>query len=505
VKTTTSKKVEKKAAPIRVKKVKPVEAEITTPGKVKQDFTINTKKEQSRPTGDWSLSDCINYGLSKNLQISETALNARLAELTYEQSKYSRLPNLNGDASLGYSFGRSIDPTTNQFVNQGFLFNNAGINSQVLVFGFFRKQHEIEQNNLLARANVERYEQIQDDVSLNIATAYLRVLLAREQTSIANKRLQTNEAQLQQTIVFVNAGSLPVLNKAQMESTVASDKAAVISAQSEEQIALLQLKALMNLDFEEEFDIAEPSLDAIQMFEDYRLTDPSEIYEIALGEQHAFKSGYYNLRAAQKSLDLAKAAQYPSLFFGVNINTSFSSNFLEIIGQNYVGQQTLGFVNVAGTQFPVESPQYDFTTRTIPYFNQFGNNIRSNAALSVQVPIFNGYSAKTNIERARLGLSTQRLAMETQQLNLKQDIYRAHQEAVAALAQYESAVEAEKSALVARNFAIRRFEVGRATTFEYTQSQTAYNQASSSALSAKYDLLFKLKVLDYYFGIPLKL
>lgn len=464
-----------------------------------------TNNQSNYDTGVWTLERCIQYARENNLQVSDAELTRRMSELTYEQSKASRYPNLNGDVSLGNSYGRGIDPTTNQFVNQRFLFNNAGLNSQVLLFGWFQKKNEIEQNKLSLQAAEETYKQLQDDIALNIATGYLRILLAREQVNVSLEQLKTDKAQLRQTQQFVNAGKLPELNVAQMQAQVAADSSTLITSITEEQLALLQLRALMNFSFDKDFDIAAPSIDAEQTFLAYDLPNAEGVYDLAMKNLHRVKARYLNLLSARKGLDLARASQYPSLFLGGNIGTSFSSNFQEITGQTYAGERSVGFVNVGGTQYPLTTPQYDFATRTIPYGTQLGNNVRSNIALTLNVPIFNGLVNKTNIERAKVGLVSQQIALETEQLNLRQDVYKARLEAQAALQKYKAAESQKTSAKRALDFGIQRYNIGMLSTFEYTQTQNSYNQASSNALSAKYEMLFKLKVLDYYMGNPIKL
>lgn len=452
----------------------------------------------------WSLERCVNYAVENNLQLSESELNQRMTELTLDQSKSSRLPSLNADASLGNSYGRSIDPTSNQFVNAGFLFNNVSVNSQVLLFGWYRKKHEITQNEFSAKAADEAYAQLRDNIALNVANGYLRALLAREQVKVSEAQLITDLAQLKQTLLFVQAGKLPQLNLEQMRAQVASDSSNLISAAAEVELALLQLRALLNLDFKVPFDIASPSLRAEEIM-NASSKSPAEIYDQAQNDQPRMKAQYYNLLAARKGLELAKATQYPSLFLGGNLSTSFSSQFQQITGQTIIGQQQIGSVEVSGTEYPINAPQYDFTRSTVPYLTQVGDNVRSNIALTLSVPIFNGHQAKTNIERARIGLYNQRIAVQQEQQNLQQDIYTAALQANTAKEKYKAARSNEASAKRALDFAIKRYNIGMLSTFEYTQTQNSYNTASYNALAAKYEMIFKMKVLDFYAGNPIKL
>mgnify|MGYP003865173011 CR=1 FL=1 len=479
--------------------------EIQESEKIEESQTIReTTNPAKQITKNWTLEECVQYAVENNLDLSESELTQRMNRLTLEQSKASRWPTLNGDISLGNSYGRSIDPTTNQFINAGFLFNNASLNSQVLLFGWFRKKLEIKQNDLKQQASNELYAQLRDNIALNVANGYLRTLLAKEQVKVSIEQLKTNQAQLDQTQRFVRAGKLPQLNLEQMQAQVASDSANIISLQMEEQLALLQLMALLNLDFKQKFDIVKPNLSDADMSGTNQLT-PGEIYEKALQNQHRIRAQYMNLLAAKKGIEQAQAMKYPSIFLGGGFSTSYSSQFQEVTGQTIVGQQEIGSVQVAGLRYPIQTPVYDFSRRTVPYFTQIDNNVRSNIALTLSVPIFNGHQVKTNIERAKIGLFSQRISAQREQQNLQQEIYTASLQATAALQKFKAAQSAEQSAKRALDFAIKRYNIGMLPTFEYTQTQNNFNQASYNTLSAKYEFLFKQKVLDFYIGNPIKL
>ena len=453
----------------------------------------------------WMLNECVEYARIHNLQVKESELNERMAKLNYEQSKANRLPNLNGDVNLGESFGRSIDPTSNQFVTQGFTYNTLGLSSQVLLFGWFQRKHQIEQSRYEIDAANYAFKQIQDDVSLNVATGFLRVLLAREQVKINEAQLKLDNEQYDQTRRLVSAGKLPELNNAQMLAQLSSDSATLVSSITDERIALMQLRALMNFSFEEMFDITGPNLDMVKETEFGKLSSPEEILNIALEQQNRMKFNQTKLLSAKKTLDIAKSQQYPQLSFFTNLGTNFSSNIKDITGQTYLGEVALGNVNIGGTSYPLTRSNYEYNTKIRGLFSQYGDNIRLNGGLALSVPIFNAYNAKTNIQKAKIGLVSQQITMDNDMQRLKQDIYTAYEQAKAASQKYNSAKRAEEASERALDFAIKRFNAGMINTYEYTSSLNTKYTASTRTLAAKYDLLFKLKVLDYYMGNPLKL
>ncbi len=473
--------------------------------KANTEAVIDVAEEKTNPNSEaWTLEKSIAFALKNNLQLSENELNQRMQDLTLAQSKASRIPALNADVSLGNSYGRSVDPTSNQFINQGFLFNNMSLNSQVLLFGWFQKKNEIEKNKFAVLAANEAYEQLRDNIALNVANGYLRVLLAQEQVKVANELINTDLAQLAQTNQFVKAGKLPQLNLEQMNAQVASDSSALINAETEVQLALLQLRAILNLDYQTPFQIQAPDLKTNELLLNDKMLPADEVVALAMKNQHRIKAQQLNINAAEKEIDQAKGARYPSLFLGGNLSTSYSSQFKQVTNQRIVGQRQVGSVTVAGNEYPITTPEYDFTTSTIPYTSQLDNNTRSNIALTMNIPIFNGHQVKTNVARAQIGLQNQRIALQQEQQNLQQDIRTATLQATAAQQKYKASLSNQQSAKRALDFAIKRYNIGILPTFEYTQTQNNYNQASYNALAAKYEMIFKMKVLDFYIGNPIK-
>lgn len=491
-----------KEKPVKVKKVEEIKEIKVDENPVKTKQSGSTSK--SFPS-KWTLQNCIQYAMDNNLQVAASELNERLARLLLQQNRNNRLPSLNGDASLGESYGRSIDPTSNQFVTNGFTYNNLGLSSSTLLFGWFQRKYQIEQNQLEVEAANASYNQLKDDIALNVATGYLRVLLAREQVKINEGTLRLDNQQYNQTVIFANAGKVPELNVAQMLSLLSTDSSNLVSANSSERIALLQLRALLNFNFEQEFDIVAPDLDISELASLYTLPTPEGIYTSALKNHHRMKYDELKLMSAKKNLDIAKAVQYPQLSLLGSIGTNYSSTIKDITGQTYTGETPIGSIKIANTDYPITRPTYNYNTRTRSLLNQYGDNIRANIGLGLSIPIFNGFNANTNIQKAKIGLISQQIVIDSDKQKLKQDIYTAYEEAKAASQKYNAAKRAQDAAQRALDFAVKRFAIGMISTYEYTSSLNSLYTASASALSSKYDLIFKLKVLDYYMGNPLKL
>ena len=453
----------------------------------------------------WTLQRSVQYALDHNISIRQNELNERLARLTLKQSRLSQLPALNANTAYGRSYGRSVDPTTNQFVRGNYDFLSASGTADILVFGWFQKRNSIAANRFALEAARADLDQLRDDVSLNVATGYLRALLAKEQIRISEKQVELSRAQLDQTRRFVAAGRLPELNAAQLESQLASDSANLISAISNYNSAILDIKALLNLDFETVFEIEAPE---VRIADQISLSSmsPESIYLEAARSFGAIKSSELNIKASRKRLAAAKAARYPQLGINAQFGTNYATTFTEVTGVTPGSPEpTPAFVPALDTVFYVYQPTYAYTTRRIPLGTQLDNNFRQTIALGLNIPILNGWQSQYNVQQARLNLLGGELGKYQAELKLRTDVYKAYNEARNAVQKYEAAERAQIAARRAYEFAEKRYALGLTNTVEYLTTQNTQFVSESNLLSAKYDLIFKLKVIDYYLGKELKL
>lgn len=453
----------------------------------------------------WTLQSSVQYAVENNIDLRQSILNARLARLQWEQSRLSQIPNASATFNYGKSFGRSVDPTTNQFINSDYDFAGVSGNIDVLLFGWFQKRKAIEQNKLSLAAAQADYEQLQNDISLNVATAFLRILLAKEQVAISEEQMKLSEQQQRQTEAFVKAGRSPELDLAQVQSQSATDSATYFSTVADYQHSLLDMKALMNLDIATPFDAIEPEVKDLSLYE-ITTNTPEQIYETAQSNFYSIKSSQLKVAAAQKGLDARKAALYPQIGLGMQFGTNYSSTLMDITDIQVVGSSPTGnFVDVNGTPYPVMQPDIDFSSHTTPFFKQFGNNFRQTIALNLTVPLFNGWTARTAIAQSKVDIESSKLEVRRAELKLKQDVYGAYYDAKAAAKKYFATQQAAEAAARALDFAQKRYELGLMNAFELLTTQNTSFKAKSNAASAKYELIFKLKVIDYYLGKELKL
>lgn len=455
----------------------------------------------------WSLERAVQYALQHNISIKQNELNQRLSKLTLRQSQYSQIPSVNLTGAYGRSYGRSVDPTTNQFVDgASYDFSSLGGNVDVLLFGWFQRRNNIKSNKFSLQAATADLEQLRNDISLNVATGYLRALLAQEQIHVNEKQVDLSKAQLAQTRSFADAGRVPELSVAQLESQLATDSSNLITAISTFNSAILDIKALLNLDFETVFVLEAPEVQEVDQLT-LANTTPATVYTEALRNFGSVKAPALRELALQRNLRAAKGALLPQLSANAQLGTNFASTYTEVSGVNVTGTQpTGGFVQVSDSlSFPIYQPTYNYSTRRIPVGNQFDNNFRQTVSLALNIPIFNGWQSQYNMRQARINLLTGELNTDQAKLKLKQDVYKAYNEAVNAVQKYYAAERAATAAQRAYQFSQKRYDLGLTNTVDYLITQNNQFVAEANLLSAKYDLIFKLKVIDYYLGKELKL
>lgn len=454
----------------------------------------------------WDLKQCIDYALANNISVRQQDVQARFAALTYKQSKLSQFPTLGFGTSLGVNTGRSVDRTTNQYTTQSIFYNGVQLQSGVDLFNFYSKRNTIDAyryENEAAQATVEKAK---NDVALNVAGAYLQVLLNREQINISRVQIEQTRAQLSNTRKLVEAGSVPELNAAELEAQVARDSSNLVTAKGAEAQALLSLKALLSIDAGKPFDITTPPIEAIPL-EPLSALEPESVYKLALQNLPLQRVNALRLQAAQKNAAAARGALYPSFSLGGSIGTNYSNikNVPQLVGTTVNGVTPIGVVKGTGdTVFaPNIVPAYRFYSDG--FGNQFGNNLSNGISLNIQVPIFNGGAARTALQRAKVNVRSYELQQEQDNQTLKQDIYKAYTDAITNLEKFNAANTSVALAQKAFNFSQKRYDIGLLNTIELLTSQSNLYRAQLERSVAQFQYVFSMKVLEFYKGQGLKL
>jgi outer membrane protein len=459
----------------------------------------------------WNLLQCIQYAMENNLTVKQTALQEKFSELTLKQSKLSQYPNLDFSNSTSFNSGRNQNPTSYSLTTQSYLSNNLQLQTSGDIFNFFSKKNTIAANQwelLAAKANTDK---LKNDIALTVANFYLQALLATEQVEIAGVQLQQSKAQYNNTRQLVDAGNLPELNAAELEAQVARDSANVITARGNVTAAVLSLKAYMSIDAAQPFEIDTPPVEKI-FVEKIADLQPDAVYASALANMPQQKYDEFKLKAAAKTAAAAKGMMYPTLGGFGALSTGYIASRTPIYAQIPSGNTTpTGLITVVnGVVYNVVSP--DLTQgNKIGYFRsdafgtQLSDNFRQLIGISINVPIFNGGSLRTNYEKAKLNIKTFELQKEIDNQKTKQDIYSAYNNAIVALETFNAGKKAVDAAERSYDFAKQRYDVGMLSTFELiTNQNNLFTQRLQNILN-QFDYVFKMKVLEFYKGQGLKL
>jgi outer membrane protein len=452
----------------------------------------------------WNIVRCVDHALKNNITVRQADLQSRFSALSYEQNKASRLPSLNFNLSTGYRLGRSENPTTGVLEDNNFFNLGMQLQSGVTVFNWFSKKNTTEASRLSWEADKEQTRKVENDISLNVAVAYLQILLAREQVNIAKLQIDLTNAQLENTRKKVDAGVLPELNAVELQAQMARDSSTLITAEASAQGFLLQMKALLNLDAGTPFDVETPPVEAIPVLPLAEL-QPEAVYTSAMNTLPQQKVNDLRIQSAQRSVVAAKGALYPTIsaFAGLG-NNYVNIKIPEVVPGPLVPSAAVA--RVGGTDYVVYTPSFvQVGERSIPLGTQFRNNFAQNIGIGISVPIFNGRVARTNWDRSKLTVQQLQLEKEGSERQLKQDIYQAYTDATAALQRYNADSKGVQAAEKAYEYATKRYALNLLSTYDLLNSQNNVQKARLQALYSRYDYVFKMKLLEFYKGQGLKL
>lgn len=463
----------------------------------------------------WDLRKCVEYAWENNISVRQADVQARISALALRQNQLSQLPNTSFTSSTGTNFGRAVDPTTNLFVSSTLLFQQYGLNVGGLIFNWGNVRNSIlasRYNTEAAEADVERWK---NDVGLTVATTFLQCLLTKEQVRITATQMNLSRARLADTRKRVEAGIVPELNALELEAQLARDSSAYITALTNSELNLLTLKATINLDAGVAFDIIEPPV-AIIPLENIADLEPEAVFLSALQSQPQQKVNELRIKALQASLKSAKAALYPSINWFGGLGTNFANPNSKITGFTFNGYDAPSpfapVVNIGGTNFPLQNPDITaiqgkktFSEMWTGWGNQMNTNFRQNLGIQLSVPLFNGYAARTNYQRIKYDIQNADLVKEQANQRLKNDIYQAYQSAVNALNRFNASKKTLSITEKAYTFAQKRYDAGLLQPIELITSQNNLFQARIQAVSDQYDYVFRMKVLEFYKGLGLRL
>ena len=457
----------------------------------------------------WDLQRCIAYAHQNNITVQQSRLNVERSEIGVKQSKLGLLPNLNAGATHGYNFGQRIDPFTNQFATERVRSNNIFLSSSLDIFNGFNKTKNVRRNEMELAASTYDLETIKNDIALQICLAYLQVLLNKENLLVSQNQVDITQQQVDRMAKLVDAGQMPRGNLFDLQSQLAQEQVNVVNNENAVRLSLLSLTQLMQLDREEvaEFDIVKPDLsdEGVEL-----LTNTSEdIYIRAKQNMPQVQAAEARQGAAEFALGSSRGLLYPTLRFEASLGSGYSGINRIVVDEGEFTSFPIGTVNVEGDVFTVNSlPQPDPSTQvfeTKDFTDQLEDNFNQNVQLVLSIPIFNGWNAKSNVELAKINQVDADLNYQQVTNQLRFDIEQAYADAKAAMNTYLANEKALAALEESFKYAEVRYEQEVINAVDYNNTKTQYTNAQVNLINAKYDFVFRTKILDFYLGNPITL
>jgi outer membrane protein len=428
----------------------------------------------------WTLRECVNYALENNISIKQTDLENKVATINKSDAIGNFLPTLNANSSHSWNIGLNQNITTGLLQNQTTQFTSVGINSNVAIYNGLQNVNRLRRANLSAVSAQYQLAKMKDDISLNVANAFLQILFNKENLKVQNEQQSNTAKQIKRTQELVDAGSVPRGDLLDIKATLAANVQATIVAENTLLLSKLSLAQLLQFENFQDFDIADSNYSVSAS--PTMLESPQAIYEKAKEQRVELKLARTNLEIAERDVKIARGAYQPSINGFYSFSTRAGSS------DRIIGVDTNGRPITAGP---------------LPIFDQFSTNKGHSFGLQLSIPILNRFTVQNNVARSKVNLERSKIAFSQQELDLERNVFTAIADAKGALNSYESAQTALEARNEAFNYAKERFAVGMMNAFDLNQSQTLYVNAQSEVLRTKYNYIFRVKVVEFYFGIPI--
>ncbi len=438
-------------------------------------FTLSGQAQ----TKQWTLEECVRYALDNNITIKLSELDVKNADIDKKGALGNYLPSASGNASHSWNIGLNQDVTTGLLRNQTTQYSSVGINAGVDIYKGLQNQNTYRRAKLAIIASQYQLLKMQEDISLNVANAFLQILGYKEDLKVKTEQLAIDEKRLKRSEEMVSAGTIPRGDLFDLKATIATDKQNITVSENNLLISKLSLAQLLQLKEFADFDVIDDTNAKDE--NNIMAQSPIDIYNKAKETRTELKLAQTNLEIAEKNVKIAKGAYQPTLsgFYAFNTRASYSD------------------------QIKFDSNNQPYSVGPDPIFQQFSDNKGHNFGFQLNVPIFNGFSVRNNVERNKVSLEKSKIDLEQKSLDLQRNVYTAFTNAKGALNTYESATVTLEARQQAYNYAKEKYDVGLMNSFDFTQAQTLLTNAQSDVIRTKYDYMFKIKILEFYFGIPI--
>ena len=430
-------------------------------------------QEQTAP---WSLEACINYAYANNLQLKQKMEEQEARKVELHTSKHSWLPAVNANMGQSFQFGRSTSKS-GVIVDQNAANTTFNINLDMPIFDGFKIPNDIAARKLDLQAAIESLNKAKEDLAVNIASYYLQVLYNKELQRVAQLQVDLDREQVNKTEAMVNAGKVPLSQLYDIKAQLARDEVTLTEATNNVQLALLDLAQSLELErSDRSFDIVTPQITDAVAENMSSILPPETIFDQAVTFKPQIKEQKYLLESQKRMLKVAQAGYYPKLNFGASYSNGY---YHTSMGGEFADTRSFG--------------------------DQLKQNGQKIVGFSLSIPLFNRFQVRNSVRSARIGINNQQLLLENSKKTLYKEIQQAYYNATAAQEKYTASDKSVASSREAFSYAQARYEAGKSTVFEFNEAKTKYAQSLAEQAQAKFDFIFRAKILDFYRGTPLKL
>ncbi len=452
----------------------------------------------------WTLQECVAYAIENNISVKQSTLDIESTDISKSDAIGNYLPTLNGSAGNSWNTGLTQDITTGVLRNITSRSSSYNITAGLTVFGGLRNHRELQKAKMQQLSAQYNSSKIKDDIALFVANGYLQVLLTKANLEVATEQNKVTEEQITRTQELVDSGVLPEGDLLEIKAVSAQEKQGIVTSESNVKISLISLAQLLLIKDYENFDIAEQEFTVILS----EITNKSidEVINSAKENRFEVKIAEQNMSVAQKDLELSRSNYWPTVNAFFNYNTR--ENDIPGIGtitdpDNPIITTQIGYVGDTGEAVLSDVPN---TSLIETPANSYGDQLSDNKGLSygfnLSVPLFNGLSTRNNVQRNLVNVKRNEYQLEQAKLDLESSVYQAYVDAEGAKKAYDAALASFESQELAYEYAKTRFDVGLTNSFEFSQSKLRYSTSNIEVNRSKFDYIFKLKVLELFFGIP---
>lgn len=416
----------------------------------------------------WSLRQCIDYAIEHNIEVKQQEVTRDQQKVEVNTAKYSRLPSLSANANQSFGFGHTTSPVDNSYINMNTTGTGFGLNTDIPLFTGLQIPNNIALSKLNLKAATEDLNKAKEDISIQVTSSFLQVLFNEEICKVAAQQVGLSKEQYKRMERMNEVGKASTAELYEAKSRLAQDELSAVQAEKNLQLALLELSQLLELTTPEGFAILSPESNS-----DFGiLTSPEDVYNMAVMTKPGILAAQYRLEGSTKNIRIAQSSFYPQLSFGAGINTGFNT---------------------------VSGQEHD------SFGTQLNDNLSKSLGFTLSIPIFNRLATRNRVKTARLQYLSQSLQLDNVKKGLYKEIQQAYYNAVAAQAKFTSSGMATEAAQEAFRLMSEKYEQGKATAVEYNESKTNLFRSTSDQIQAKFDYLFRTKILDFYKGEPLNL